>query len=141
MWKRGHLKALNGTKLIIQVLQRSSIPQNINWFFATWYKKPALSVCPSHSKFICYFQDYGDEMLENTEKFDNFAVAGWGMTSASDRTSRTEDLMKLDLTFVNSPSCKRELKKTRIAPQPQPTSSQICASGERFVQRVSKFNL
>ena len=80
-------------------------------------------------------------MLENTENFNNFAVAGWGMTSASERNSRTDDLMKLDLTFVNSGSCKRELKTRRIAPQPQPTSSQICASGERFVQRVLENNL
>ena len=79
-------------------------------------------------------------MLENTEMFDNFAVAGFGMTSASDRNSRTDDLMKLDLTFVNSGSCKRELKTRRIAPQPQPTASQICASGERFVQIVYKIN-
>ena len=79
-------------------------------------------------------------MLENIEKFDNFVVAGWGLTSVSDSNSRTEDLMKLDLTFVNNENCKRELKTRRRAPQPQPTTSQICASGERFVQRVYKIN-
>ena len=59
------------------------------------------------------FQDYSDEMLENTQKFDNFAVAGWGMTSAFDENSfnyidvqNTDDLMKLDLNFINSVNCK-----------------------------------
>ena len=59
------------------------------------------------------FQDYSDEILENTQQFDNFAVAGWGMTSAFDANSfnyidvqNTDDLMKLDLNFINSVNCK-----------------------------------
>ena len=63
LWNRGPLKILNGIKLIlddqgnhfdiflyqfgiIQVLQRSPIPQTSNWpgtFFAVSYSKPALA--------------------------------------------------------------------------------------------------